>query len=393
MMRILLATCALVALLSSPAIAQEETAKPNNSSAAPVEISADKGLVWDRTAHTYTAKGRAEARQGDLKVTSDVLVARYAAEGSSSDIREVSADGNVVLTSAPYTAYGDKAVYDLTSGVAVLTGGNLRVMTPTEMLTARDRLTYEATDGRMTAEGNAKLTRPTDSLEAQTLTATFATSDDGSRGLDTVTATGEVTIKTARETITGAKGVYRAASQTAELTGKVVITQDKNRLEGSRAVVDMKTGVSQLYGAASTGGRVKGVFYPKDKNAPAVVVPVAAPVAATAPMQPGEIKKSYSIVDGGTPPVQAVAEKPAELPAQENVTDSVKEAAKEATPVGEPVNTAQEEAVIKQEEEPAQAITPVADLPAEPFSVPPANDVNPTQSSTPVAVDKPELNP
>ncbi len=419
MIRRLLLTCAMMTVLAAPALAQDviagepaaavQDSAPALNSGAPVEISADKGLVWDRTAHTYTAKGRAEARQGDMKVTSDVLTARYDAGGSSSDIREVTAEGNVVLTSPPYTAYGDKAVYDLGAGVAVLTGGDLRVMTPGETLTARDRLTYAANDGRMTAEGDARLTRPNDSLQAESLTATFATQADGKRGLDVVTATGAVTIKTVRETITGSKGVYRAASQTAELTGNVVITQGKNRLEGSRATVDMKTGVSQLYGSATTG-RVKGVFYPKDQTAqaaapvvtPAPVVPAAAVVAP-----PAEIKKSPSIVDevapaeavapAATPPAAA----PAPLPAQDVVTDAVKadaqEAVREQTPVGEPVSPAQQEAVAKDvaapTSSPQEEQGETLELPPEPFAVPPANAVNPTQSSTPVAVDKPDLNP
>lgn len=431
MIRRLLLTCAMMTVLAAPALAQDAAPAPNDqpvaqesatpalNNNAPVEISADKGLVWDRTKRTYTAKGRAEARQGDMKVTSDVLVARYDAGGSSSDIREVTADGNVVLTSPPYTAYGDKAVYDLAAGVAVLTGGDLRVMTPGETLTARDRLTYAATDGRMTAEGNAKLTRPNDSLEAETLTATFATLTDGKRGLDVVTATGAVTIKTVRETITGNKGLYRASNQTAELTGNVVITQGKNRLEGSRATVDMKTGVSQLYGSASAGGRVKGVFYPKDTTAQAapVALPVVAPVTAPVAAPKAEIKKSPSIVDdiqpvdelqplGETPaPVVAPAPEPVveptPLPAQEEVvTDAVKEEAAAQTPVGEPVSAAQQEAVAKEAPQPTsepqleQPEAPAeADLPPEPFAVPPANDVSPTESSTPVAVDKPDLNP
>lgn len=49
------------------------------------------------------------------------------------------------------------------------------------------------------------------------------------------------------------------------LTGKVRILQDKNWLEGTRAEVDMNTGISQLFaeGSSTGDGRVKGVFYPK----------------------------------------------------------------------------------------------------------------------------------
>ncbi len=357
--------CALAAMmLASPALAQDVAAVP--SPAAPIEISADKGLEWDRSAHTYTARGRAEAKQGDMKVVSDVLVARYDAAGSSSDIREVTAEGNVVLTSAPYTAYGDKAVYDLTSGVAVLTGDNLRVLTGVETLTAQDRLTYAAQDGRMTAEGGAVLTRPTDSIAAQTLTASFATSAEGTRALDTVTATGGVVIKTARENITGAKGVYHAARQQAELTGDVVITQGKNRLEGRRATVDMKTGVSKLYGSTSEGGRVKGVFYPKDQTEPAKPVQVA-PVAVAEPV--GE-----PVVDVVTP----------------EVTQDITPVTPPATVVPDQEPVADIEKIENADEVP---VTPPVDLPPEPFAVPAVNETTPTDSSTPVAVDKPDLNP
>lgn len=391
MIRPVLLTCVLLSIFAVPAWAQEvpQQNTPTLNSSAPVEISADKGLVWDRTAHTYTAKGRAEARQGDMKVTSDVLVARYDAAGGSSDIREVTADGHVVLSSPPYTAYGDKAVYDLTSGVAVLTGGDLRVMTPGETLTAKERLTYVAHDGQMTAEGGAKLTRPTDSLEAQTLTADFATQADGSRGLDTVTATGTVTIKTARETITGAKGVYRAATQTAELTGNVVITQGKNRLQGSRATVDMKTGVSQLYGSASEGGRVTGVFYPKGKTAPAASVQSPVRAAAPALLPPVANTPSTSAVSHVPAAVEAA---PPSSAAPEIVTQDVKGGVKEQPSVVTPVSPASEKPSVKEpvsiaptmDTTASQPISPPVD---EPFAVPPANQDHSVQP------DKPDVNP
>lgn len=333
---------ALALMAAPPALAQQPAS-------APLEISADQGLVWDRAAKTYTAKGRAEAKQGEMRVTADTLTARYADESSSSDIREIMAEGAVVLSSPPYTAHGDRAVYDVATGQAVLTGQDLRVLTPGERLTARDRLTYSANDGRVTAEGNAVLTRSTDSLSAEKMTAVFA-DRDGSRALDTVTADGGVTIKTARETVTGKHGVYNAATQKAELTGGVVIEQGNNRLEGSRATVDMKTGVSQLYGGGETG-RVKGVFYPKKS-------PQAAPVAATPARPATPAAVSLPVAVSPAPPV---------APSGSGRPASLQRTVPVLTATPQPVTTP---AVPVPEKEPA---VPAQDLPPEPFALPELN--------------------
>jgi lipopolysaccharide export system protein LptA len=47
-----------------------------------------------------------------------------------------------------------------------------------------------------------------------------------------------------------------------------VIVQDNARLEGSKATVDMKTGISTLTATKSKtdDGRVRAVFYPKKKT-------------------------------------------------------------------------------------------------------------------------------
>ena len=243
-------------LYALPAAAQE----------SPLEISADKALEWNRTAKTYTARGQAEATQGDLKITSDLMVASYADETNSSDIREVEATGNVVLVSPPYSAYGEKAVYDITVGRAVLTGKNLRIEGNGEKLTANDSIVYDRQQNSIQTNGGATVTRGTDMLTADSLTASLGVDGEGKQRIETVTAQGNVIITTPRDVLTGNRAVYNVVSQSVELTGQVILAQGKNRLEGTRATMDLKTGVSRLYADASkkTNGRVRGVFYPKD---------------------------------------------------------------------------------------------------------------------------------
>ena len=265
-----------------------------SASNEPVEISAKHSLEWNRKDKTYTAREDAVAKQGITQISSGTLTAHYRdGTGGGTDIYELDAVNNVVISSPPYSAYGDKAVYDVPGNRAALTGQNLRIETPTEKLTARDKIEFFGKENRMNALGGAVATRGTDTLKANTMSAFFTKGPDGKTALNKMTADGAVVITTAKETVYGDKGLYDVPSQRAWLTGKVKILQGDNWLEGTKAEVNLVTGVSQLYGTgnAATEGRVKGIFYPKGKAAadaaaaakaaqkPAMVPQAAAPVA------------------------------------------------------------------------------------------------------------------
>ena len=102
-------------------------------------------------------------------------------------------------------------------------------------------------------------------MRANVMTAYFYKTPTGKLALQKITAEGSVTIKTLKETLTGSRGIYDVVAGKATLTGKIRVLQGENWLEGTRAVVDLKTGVSQLF-AEGGDGRVKGLFYPKKKT-------------------------------------------------------------------------------------------------------------------------------
>lgn len=251
-------------LISTPALAADIPSADNN---APVEISAKHSLEWNRKAKTYTAREAAIAKQGATQVSCDIMTAHYSDAKGGTDITQIEAKGNVVIQSPPYSAYGDQAVYSVPDNAAVLTGGDLRIETPAEKLTAEDKIEFFGRENRMVATGGAVATRGTDTLKANTMTAFFQKNPQGKMALQKITADGNVSIKTVRETVTGSKGVYDTVAGKAVLTGKIRILQGENWLEGTRAVVDLKTGISQLFGDGNreTEGRVKGLFYPKKK--------------------------------------------------------------------------------------------------------------------------------
>jgi lipopolysaccharide export system protein LptA len=239
------------------------TVAPAYADDIPVEISAAKSLEWDRAAHTYTARGDVVAKKGEAEIHSATMTAAYTEGKGGTEVDQLRAEGHVVVSSPPYKAYGDRAVYDTKNGDAVLTGKNLHVETGDERLSARDEIRYAAKASTLTAKGNAKAVKGPQTLSAETLTALFAKDAQGKMITKKITAAGNIVITTEKETVTGDSGVYNVPEQTAELTGHVRILQGKSFLEGTRATVDMATGVSRLFaeGDSETQGRVKGVFY------------------------------------------------------------------------------------------------------------------------------------
>lgn len=246
-----------LALLTSPAFAE--------NAAQPVEISASKSLEWNRKEKSYTARENVVVTQGSIRMQSDILSAHYTDDKGSTDISTLEARGNISIHSAPYTAYGDDAVYNVQTGNALLTGKDLRITTDKETLTARDKVEFYGAENKLVASGEATAIRGTDKLSADSLTAFFDKSGDGKMAINKIVAENKVTIKTAKETITGDHGVYDIPAQKAVLTGKVKIRQGENWLSGTRANIDTATGISQLLGSGKDGdsGLVKGVFYPK----------------------------------------------------------------------------------------------------------------------------------
>lgn len=251
----------MMACISTPSIAADLPAGSN----APVEISAKKTLEWNRKDKTYIAREDAIAKQGTFEVHSETLTARYEDGNGTTDIKTLEADTHVTILSPPYTARGEHAVYTVATGNAVLTGGTLEISTPTDKLTAKDKIAFYGTENRLDAIGKATATRGTDKLDADLLTAYFAQGADGQMTLQKIVATGNVVITTAKEKVYGDKGVYDIPAQQADLTGNVKVYQGENMLEGTRAKVDLTTGISKLFADdnPSTEGRVKGIFYPK----------------------------------------------------------------------------------------------------------------------------------
>ena len=286
-------TFAAIFALATPfgALAQDQAATSTGDTgfdfggAQPIEISADDGIEWNRDGKSYTAHGNAVATQGSSEVHADTLVATYSA--SSNQIDHVLAVGTVKIMSPSQTAYGDRADFDQTRRLLVMTGIGLKIENTSETVTARDTFEYWQDQDALVAKGDVVIVKTDGTkINGDQVTSYFRkNATTGKREAFQVKAEGNVRIDTGKEIATCARALYDPATKIAVLTGNVILTQNKNVFRGERAEIDMDKGISRLL--PSPGQRVRTTIQPKQKSTPAPAVPATS--SSAAPAGPGVV--------------------------------------------------------------------------------------------------------
>lgn len=329
--------CLAVPSLVTPARAQQL----DLTHGGPIDITAQDGLEWRQNEQEVIARGDARATRGNVTVSADTLTAWYRKKGATetaqvtpasglagdpstegNEIYRLQAEGHVHIFTATDQAQGDKATYDLDQSVLVMTGRDLKLTTPNDVITARDDLEYWPQKHMAVARGDAVVLTndakrvaadtlvayttdnppPADASAAPTQAATKAsagakTPADGKTANDPLAASGKlqrveafgnVSIRTPTDMVTGDRGVYVPDTGMARLVGNVRITRGQNQLNGAEADVNMKTGIATLVarraGASRNTGRVHGLVVPNDESSKSLTNdPIA---AAGAPAEP-----------------------------------------------------------------------------------------------------------
>jgi lipopolysaccharide export system protein LptA len=250
----------LAVLVTAPAHAQGFSLAAGSSD-QPLQVDADQGIEWRRDQSVYVARGNAKATRGPVTVHADTLTAHYRdKKGGGSEIYQLEAEGHVRIVSTNETAYADRAVYDGDQNVLVLTGKDLKLVTRTDTITARDSLEYWEKRQLAVARGNAEAVREQKKIKADVLSAQLAEGANKEMRLRRVDAFGNVDVRTDQDVARGEKGVYMADQEKATLIGNVRITRGQNQLNGEVAEVDLKTGVSRLL--SNQQGRVRALMVP-----------------------------------------------------------------------------------------------------------------------------------
>lgn len=279
--RTLTAGAALAALLAlSPHFAfAQGLPGMSGSGGMPVEVNADQAIEWHQDVRAYVARGNASAKRGDTTLYADVLTAYYReVPGKGNEVFQLVADGNVKILGNAQQVFGDRGVYDVDKQVAVVTGRNLKLVTKTDVVTARDSLEYYEAREMAVARGDAVATRGNDTLRADVLIGQFKKGPDGATVMERIDGSGNVVVTTATDVALSDKLVYSVADETAVLIGDVKITRGDNQLNGEAAEMNMKTKINRVIAGPATGGRVSGLLIPGQGQQPgAAPTPVPAP--------------------------------------------------------------------------------------------------------------------
>ena len=234
----------------------------------PIEVVADKGIEWNRNEKLYVARGNAVATRGEVRISGDTIAAAYEEHASGdAEIYQVEVTGTVVVSSPGKTLYGDRAVYDLRQALVVLQGTGLRAELGDETVTAKDSIEYWEERLTAVARGEAMARGKDRTIRSDVLTALFERQDDGSLRAVQMNAHGNTEITTAEEVVTGRDGTYDIVNERITLKGGVKITREKMQLNGGRAEVDLKSGISRLLPSPDGDGRVSGLIIPASGKA------------------------------------------------------------------------------------------------------------------------------
>lgn len=113
-----------------------------------------------------------------------------------------------------------------------------------------ERLEVDQNGGIATFIGDVIVVQGDMRLTAPRVRVEYTTGDEGQ--IDTMHATGGVTMVRGEETAEGEDAVYEVNAGTVVLTGDVIVTQGRNVLAGERLVVDLDTGTGTMEGRVRT---------------------------------------------------------------------------------------------------------------------------------------------
>ncbi|WP_241663712.1 LptA/OstA family protein [Oecophyllibacter saccharovorans] len=266
--------------------------------------------IYDHNRQTVTLIGGARAVRGDTTLDGDVLIgylrkkapppgqaeapSSTASEdplGGSLELYRIEARGHVHVYNLKDQAWGDHGIYDVDRALMLMTGQHLKVMTPQDVMTARDLMEYYPKARISVGRGNASLTTNDGKRVTADIMESFGMSDlqkaqrdaadrrqaeiarrrglpppksTNSSNMDRAYGWGHVVVRTQTQTATGDRGVYLFGPELARLVGHVHVTQGQNQNNGSQALVNLRTGVSTML--PGTNSPIQGLVVPNEAS-------------------------------------------------------------------------------------------------------------------------------
>jgi lipopolysaccharide export system protein LptA len=279
--------------------------------AMPVTIAADNGIEWRQADHVYIARGNVKAVRKDVTVYADEMRAYYRPvakkpgtekpanppppkptpvankapvkppkpgqppsaqmDEGPTEVYRLEAVGNVKFVTKTQTGYGDHADYDVDTTVMVLTGKHLKIVTPHDLLTARDSIEWYDNRQLGVARGDAVDVHDGKTIRADVLLATMVHPPGQEAHADRIDARGDVFVSSKDQIGRGDDGVYDNKTGVVTLTGHVRLTRGKDEMRGNYGVVDVNRNIGYLLPrapdmAGGAGHRVEALIMPPPKK-------------------------------------------------------------------------------------------------------------------------------
>jgi lipopolysaccharide export system protein LptA len=242
---------------------------PGSDKKQPISIEASSQLEWIRDKNMYRATKDVVITQGDTVVKGDNAEAEYDPAIGQSALTIMTVTGHVIMTNQGRTLTSDKGVYDTRTKILTMTGDVTTLTTPAASVTSRNGMVYDSANGKAVATGHAVATEPDKKMTADVITAFI---DTDTNKLQRAIATGHVIITHTTpdgvDVSQSQKATYDMGSDIINLDGDVKLTKGTNHMEGDAAVINLKTGISNLKNNSTQGGRVRAIFNTGDQSSP-----------------------------------------------------------------------------------------------------------------------------
>ena len=209
--------------------------------------------------------------EDDVKITTDNGYTADLINVTINHIEETAQSPDKVVIESPKASLTAEGFYLFDNGDKIDFYGKARAVitddkkNKTYTLTSTDKMEVRQTEQIMRAKKNAVLTDGVNKLNADIITGYFNQIGKNKYELREMVSTGDVKIQTPTETVFGDKAIYDVSSEKATVLGHVRIVRKEGEMTGAKAVMDMRTGISQMYstdGKTKNSGRVRGILLP-----------------------------------------------------------------------------------------------------------------------------------
>lgn len=252
----------------------------------PVTIEASDQLEWLRAENKYRATKDVVITQGDTVIRGDVATASYDPAQGPSALTELQVTGHVIITQPSSTITADHGVYDTMNKHIVLTGQQVKLVSPDVTMTSSGPVDYFVDERKIVSKGQTTVQQKEQTLQAHSATAWFSAATNA---LEKAVADGDVIITKqtdkGKEVARAEHAVYDAKANNVLLTKNVRLARGDNFMQGERATIDLITGYSTLQNDQQKNGRVRAIFSTA-KNSSSVAPPsVPVKIKTRAPQQ------------------------------------------------------------------------------------------------------------